>query len=380
MTLHHQATLSPSSITEQLPGSFYIDDDIFKQEMKFIFQSTWQLVGREENIPHPGDYLTTTLGQEPIVIFRDEENKLRAYYNVCPHRGARMLQGKGNCKTIICPYHAWTFDCRGQLLHIPQQTNFFPDVNTNDIQLFAAAVDSWRGFIFVNPTPNAPPLLDYLADFPDFLNQYEESYEELKEVVTYVFDEPVNWKILVENYVEDYHFGMVHPVTLKAFDFQKVETLPTGLHCRVYMPYRNQAPKTPSKYPWEAAGASYQGYIFPSMMIQTAKNHVSIFRVIPISSQRTLIEIPIYQTPAQREKYPLDLEVLKADVHRDMEEDFVICRLLQANVQSRHYRISALANQHELGISHFHKTWRSCMPATLHTDLHKHRREYAHET
>ena len=99
-------------------------------------------------------------------------------------------------------------------------------------------------------------------------------------------------------------------------------------------------------------------------MVNTAKNHVSVFRVLPIAPERTQIEIHVYQTPLQRDLYPIDLKALRKDVDRDMEEDFVICRFLQAGVRSRAYRVVALAEEHELGVGHFYKVIREYLDGT----------------
>jgi phenylpropionate dioxygenase-like ring-hydroxylating dioxygenase large terminal subunit len=348
-------------LARQLPGWAYADERLFGQEMSTIFARSWQYAGRHERVPEPGDYFTTQVARDPIIVLRAPDGTLQAFHNVCPHRGMRLLDGDGRCKRIVCPYHAWSFNHDGALHHIPKRREYFPGVEDDAVALQPASVAVWRGFVFVNPDPDAEPLLSYLADFPAFLDQHHEPYEDLVEIATFRFDEPVNWKLLVENYVEDYHFGFVHPGTLKVFDFENVKTMPTGPHCRVLMPYRARPPEGHCKYAWDASGPSYQGYIFPGTTVQTAKNHMSLFRFVPISAQRTLIEIPILQTPAQMLEYPVDLAELEIDVTNDMEEDFVICRALQSNVASRAYRVNAVALEHELGVAHFQRMWRQYM-------------------
>jgi phenylpropionate dioxygenase-like ring-hydroxylating dioxygenase large terminal subunit len=346
----------------QLPGTMYDDDRVFTQEMTSIFQHSWQYVGRVEQVDEPGRYFTTAIGQEPLAILRAASGQLRAFHNVCPHRGSRLLDGAGACgKLIVCPYHAWSFEHDGTAHKIPKQDEYFPALELSQVTLAPAAVEQWRGFVFANPDPDAEPLTEYLAGFPAFLDGYGHRYEDLRQIACFRYDEQVNWKILVENYVEDYHFGFVHPRTLKVFDFEHVQTLPTGRHTRVLMPYRQQPPSGACKYPWDDSGPSYQGYVFPGTTFQTAKNHVSLFRITPISATRTVIEVPVFQTPEQAEQDPLDLAELYADVTSDMEEDFVVCRQLQVNVRSSRYRIGALAIEHERGVGHFQRTWRQYM-------------------
>jgi phenylpropionate dioxygenase-like ring-hydroxylating dioxygenase large terminal subunit len=339
-----------------LSGAAYADDQVFEHELLRIFHRTWQYVGREDLVRAPGTFFTTVVGREPILVLRGHDGQLRAFHNVCPHRGARLLEGAGACKAIVCPYHAWRFNQDGSLANIPKR-EYFGDVPLDEASLAPASVDIWRGFVFVNPLADAPPLLAHLGEFVDFLGGYSQPLEDLRLVTTVTFDEAVNWKIVVENYVEDYHFTFLHPGTLKVFDFDGVRTLPTGPHIRILMPYRKEAPQGHCKYPWEPSGASYQGYIFPNLTVQTAGNHVSLFKIVPVSARRTIIEIPIFQTPEQAEKHPLNVADLEADVKRDMEEDFVVCRNLQRNVSATRYRTRTLAGEHELGVAHFQKTW-----------------------
>jgi len=354
-----------AAVRDQLPGHAYCDERIFESELTTIFRSTWHLAGHESEIAKPGDFTTVHVGADPLVLWRAGDGSIRAYHNVCPHRGMRLLDGKGACETIVCPYHAWTFDQEGAALSIPRKAEMAP-VCAPAPGLAPATVELWRGWVFVHPSPPlAVPLGDALAGFPAFLDQYAERYEELREVARVSFDEAVNWKIIVENYVEDYHFGYVHPKTLRVFDFKGVRTLPTGDHIRVYMPYRAEPPGGDCKYPWEPNGGSYQGYLFPGATFQTAKNHVSIFRIVPMAPERTRIEIPVYQTPSQSARFPVDVAALEADIRNDMEEDFVICRALQSNVRSQRFHTQALAGEHELGVAHFQSVWRRYLAGAL---------------
>lgn len=334
-----------------LPGSYYTDQEIFNRELRTIWQSTWQMVGRIEAIPNPGDYLSCMLGNEPIAVIRLEDGSLKAMHNVCPHRGARLLDGHGNCQhKIVCPYHAWTFAPTGELLGITQP-KLFPNLDKSQIRLLDARVETWRGFIFVNPDAEGESLIEYLADFPKYLEQYDRNWEDLREVTCLVYDEPVNWKFIVENYIETYHFSVAHRDTLlPIYDLDNTPTIPTGRH--LYYPFA-YAPNDPGEtyhHEWEPGKVSHQGYIFPSLTINTTKTCVSVFRLSPISPGRTYLEVLIYQTPEQTEKHPFD----RKGYDIIMEEDMAVCRYLQAGVNSRAYRVTQLAEGQEESIQYFH--------------------------
>ncbi len=350
--------MTPTTLTRPatlgLPGHYYTDAAIFAQELNTLWRSTWQFVGRVEDLQRPGDYLTSILGAEPILVIRVTDGSLRAMHNVCPHRGARLLDGQGNCGLLRCPYHSWTYDLEGNLLGVPQQ-NLFPGLDKTAIHLLAARVETWGGFVFVNPDPDGESLSSYLAGFPDYLLAYSHAYEDLREVDRWSYEEAINWKLIVENYVEDYHFTTAHAESLKFFDFKGIRSLPTGRHTQIYVPYADPELDEAGQRRSKPEPMSYQGYIFPNLMVNTAGDHVSVFRVLPLDALRTRTEVIMYQTPAQMETTPLDLAELRANFNRVMEEDFAVCRLLQAGVGSRAYQVTQLAEERELGIAHFHQ-------------------------
>ncbi len=156
-----------------LPSSWYLNADIYALEREHIFFNEWLCVGREEDIPAPGDHRVLDIQGESIILLRNGENQLRAFYNVCAHRGARLcatddsgdslLRGGVSSKYITCPYHAWIYDLNGQLVRardIPEDCDF----NTEEIQLHPVAAESWGGFIFIHLTPEkAKPLAEHVA-------------------------------------------------------------------------------------------------------------------------------------------------------------------------------------------------------------------------
>jgi phenylpropionate dioxygenase-like ring-hydroxylating dioxygenase large terminal subunit len=348
-----------------LPGYVYHADQIFRREVNAIFGNGWVFIGHANELKEPGAFMEGKAGSESVFLVRARNGDISGFINVCPHRGARLVSGRGQCTrgNIVCPYHAWTFDAEGALVGVPAQKHYLPDLRTADHRLKKVRVQQWRGLLFVTLSDSAPDLVESLRDFPAYLQGYEESFEDLELVTTVSFDEAVNWKVIVENYVEDYHFSFVHPDTLKVFDHPATQTEPSGDHIRIYMPYRKTRPVGPCKYPWKEGGGSQQGFIWPLTTIQPAVDHLSIFQIVPVSSERTLIHIPVYQTPRQQRAYPLDVCELHKSIKQDMEEDFVICRLLQQNVRSAHYRVGALSSPHEAGVRHFASTWKRYMEA-----------------
>lgn len=338
-----------------LPSQYYTDAEIFAKEMKILWRNTWQLVGRQETIPQPGDYLTYTLGEEPIFVVRATDGSLKAMHNLCPHRGAKLLDGEGSCSNhkITCPYHAWTYNLDGNLLGI-SKPKLFPNLDKSQIRLVPAQVGTWGGFIFVNPNAEAESLEDYLAEMPAFLENYDQDWNNLREVDRWFYDQPINWKLIVENYVEDYHFEAVHSQGFgTVYDSDNIRSLPTGRHLRIKVPYtNNQGGEFFTSFS-ESGKSSHQGYIFPNMMLNPHKKFLSVFHLIPIDAKHTRVEIIIYQSPTQFADIPYRKNEFRKGFDVLMEEDFSICRQIQAGINSRAYQVVQLAQEHELGVAHF---------------------------
>lgn len=339
-----------------LPGRYYYDSEIFARELKTVWRQTWQLVGRQESLSQPGDYLTYTLGEDPILILRTADGSLKAWHNICPHRGAKLLEGQGNCRhKITCPYHAWTYNLDGQLVGI-RKPQWFPDFDLSQIHLIPAQVDTWGGFVFVNPDAQGESLQDYLAGMPDFLEKYDQDWASLREVDRWFYDQPINWKLVVENYVEDYHFEFVHQTGFgTVYDSKNIRSLPTGRHLRIQVPYTNQQGDEFFNSFSEEGKTSYQGYIFPNMMLNPHKKFLSVFHLMPLDAEHTRVEIIIYQSPSQLAEPSDPPEQFRRGFDVLMEEDFSICRHIQKNTHSSAYQVAQLAVEHELGVAHFQK-------------------------
>jgi carnitine monooxygenase subunit len=201
---------------ETLPFSWYSDPEILRREQQRVFARTWQYAGRAEQVSEPGSFLATDCGDVPMLVVRDREGELRAFLNVCRHRGSTLMQGCGKRSTIQCSYHAWTYDLDGSLRHAPRSERE-PGFDTTDWSLVAASTGTWGPFLFVNPDPDAAPLAETLGLLPELL-------ERDIDLTQLVFHSRVemelnaNWKIAVENFLECYHCPTAHPGFSAAVD------------------------------------------------------------------------------------------------------------------------------------------------------------------
>jgi choline monooxygenase len=198
---------APSAFT--LPFSWYSDEEMLRRERSRIFARAWQYGGRAEQVAEPGSFLATDAGGIPILVTRDKAGELRAFLNVCRHRGAVLVDGCGRRSTIQCHYHAWTYDLDGALRNAPRSERE-QAFDKAEWSLLPASVDTWGPFLFVNPDPDAVPLAEHLGDLPEILARDFD----LDSVVFHSrveFGSNANWKIVVENFLECYHCPTAHP-------------------------------------------------------------------------------------------------------------------------------------------------------------------------
>ncbi len=194
---------------ETLPYSWYADPEILRRERARIFARAWQYAGRAEEVATAGSYLAADAGGVPVLVTRDQAGALRAFVNVCRHRGAVLVDGCGRRAVIQCRYHAWTYDLDGSLRAAPRsdrEQGFEPE----ELSLLPASVGTWGPFLFVNPDPDAVPLEEHLGELPSILAR-DLDLDGLVFHSRVEFGAAANWKIVVENFLECYHCPTAHP-------------------------------------------------------------------------------------------------------------------------------------------------------------------------
>lgn len=192
---------------ETLPPACYFDPEFYAREVERIFTAGWVMVARLDQLPNKGDYFTKDFAEIRLIVLRDLEGRVRAYANSCRHRGARLLDGRGNCRAIVCPYHAWTYALDGSLRGAAgmEETR---DFRKEDFGLVEIRADTWGGFIFVSVDPSGVSLADWLGDLPGLLAMYR--LEDMVATRRETFEVACNWKLWTENYMEGYHIPTVH--------------------------------------------------------------------------------------------------------------------------------------------------------------------------
>jgi phenylpropionate dioxygenase-like ring-hydroxylating dioxygenase large terminal subunit len=216
-TLQAVAAL-PEHGAQCLPGRFYTDPDYFRYEVETFLSKEWHCLGRSDEVPKPGDYFTTRLFDEALLVVRDDSGAVRVLSNLCRHRGMPLAAGSGSTRRFVCSYHAWSYGRDGRLVNAPRMRDKGVTDENCSLPIFRSEV--WNGFIYANLDTDAQPLTPRLGQLESLLGNYQPS--EMRVVRTFEEEWQTNWKCLVENFMESYHLSVVHPETLHPYT-------PTGL-------------------------------------------------------------------------------------------------------------------------------------------------------
>lgn len=204
-----------------LPARCYISPEIFALEREHILLRNWFFVARTEELPHPGDYRAIETVGGPVLLTRDETGELHAFANTCRHRGCILLEGRGNKRSVVCPYHAWTYRLDGRLRAAPGM-QAVPGFVLDEYGLLPVRKAVWEGCLFLNFDDAAPDLASHLGDFPALLASHR--FGDMICTWRDEIDVACNWKLLLENAMESYHTAFVHAATVGA---QTTVTFPT---------------------------------------------------------------------------------------------------------------------------------------------------------
>lgn len=229
----------PHHDVRAMPPAFYTGAEFSDLERERIFRTHWVCVGHAGEVPEPGDYFTTELIDEPLLVVRGDDRKVRVLSNVCRHRANLVAKGRGNRRGFTCGYHAWTYARDGSLLRAPHMDNT-GGFDLATCRLRAFATELWQGFIFVNLDGGAEPLAPRLSDLMPHIRNYHQEGRHLVYETEDVWR--TNWKCLFENFLESYHLSVAHPKTIHPYlPTRLAEKLPGGEGFAGYKGHYNPA-------------------------------------------------------------------------------------------------------------------------------------------
>ncbi|MEW7290240.1 aromatic ring-hydroxylating oxygenase subunit alpha [Aquimarina sp. 2304DJ70-9] len=383
--------MSKKNMMHTLPVEAYTSQEWLDLEMKHIFSNTWQFAGLAEDVLNPGDYISVQAGLNNIFIVKGRDNRLRAFHNMCRHRGTQLLRAVGKAKkAITCPYHDWTYDLEGKLISLPKKDEEFPQLDKPlhecGLNLHEASVDIFKGMLFVHPDKDAPSIMEFFGEVEPYLGPHvvEElvEFQEKEGEPFYIKEIKANWKIIVENYIDHYHLAHLHEGTLNMYDHAKAEFGWAGPHYWFYEPLvpdyakdvKNAAPyPLIDSVPEDKIGA-YVPWLFPNIGITEGESAWNTFHVTPLAPDRTLVVIrsktmnvseweytkqytkssmhKIWQHYGNKGKYEGDPSDPMASGDF-MAEDVYACEQQQKSLQSPMFSVGAQAQRGEFAVSKF---------------------------
>ncbi len=341
------------------PSSWYTDQRILDLEQRTVFSRSWQLAGRTDQVREPGCYLTCQIAGEPLLIVRGGDGVLRGFFNVCRHHAAPVLTAtEGKAEYLRCPYHGWTYELTGALIHTPEfggVQNFDRSLNG----LLPLEIADWQHWLFAKLSPGGPSLNKHLGT--ELLERFEPlNLEQLHWFERRHYRLNCNWKIFVDNYLDGgYHVPHIHSGLNSLLDYKNYVIETGERFCLQSCPLAagNAAPQKASMRPGDRA---LYYWIYPNFMINIYSGVMDTNLVIPLAVDRTEVIFDYYFADVSENERLRNIASI-AFSERIQTEDVVICESVQRGLASRAYDTGRLSVRREAGECLFHRL--------LHADL-----------
>jgi Rieske 2Fe-2S family protein len=336
-----------------LPSAAYTSPEVLAWEKANLWQSTWVCVGRLEELVAPRQVRAVELGDESVLLVRDEDGTLRAFSNVCRHRGHELapVGDAIDVRLIRCPYHAWSYRLDGSLRAAPTFTQS-PTFDMGEFPLISIGVDVLGGWVFVDLSGSAPPLASHFGNLADIISDYEP--ERLVTAASHSYEVEANWKVIVENYNECYHCSNIHPELCEVTPPDSgYDHIPTGMWLGGTMDLKEHAVTMSldgssqginfRKIEGEQARHIWYVTVAPNLLLSLHPDYVMTHRLTPIDVDRTFIECS-WLFPPEAFDLP-DFDPSYATDFWDItnREDWSACEGVQRGMRNRGYRPGPLS-------------------------------------
>lgn len=342
-----------------LHRDLYIESSWFAKEREKVFLDQWTCVGREDDLITAGSYEALDLAGESVIVVRGEDWKLRAFHNVCRHRGCQLVDSTNPehrtgqfLANIRCPYHSWTYRLDGRLRHTP-----YMEVEKEKFKLHEIRLECWGGFVFLKVGNDNANLAQQLGAIPERTSRYP--LDEL--VVGWSFDYTVaaNWKVILENYNECYHCAGVHPELCKIVpEFRK--------NGGAQLDWEAGIPQKPGTNTFSTTGVTtrppfpglndtekerhFGELIYPNLMLSLAMDHVAVFILRPVNAELTVIDCRLLFHPETRNQPDFDPSDAADFWHLVNQQDWSICERVQRGMHARPFTRGLYAPMEDLSL------------------------------
>jgi len=343
---------APLAQASTIPALWYVDPRIAELERLNIFSRTWQLAARTDQLQKPGEFVSTRLAGEPVLIVRGSDGTLRAFYNVCRHHAAAVVtQPCGQTTMLQCPYHGWKYALDGSLKGVPE----FDGVESFDRAqngLVLIRVETWECFVFVNLDPEAAPLQEFLGSFVKRVAPL--GIRKLHYFDRRCYDIRCNWKVYVDNYLDGgYHVPHLHKGLSTVLDYKQYTIENEDRYCLQSSPMVSSSEDA-------ATGATRKGdraryfWQYPNLMINCYEGYMDTNYVIPVDADHCTVIFDFYFSDVGDARREYNNESVNVG-SRVQDEDLGICEDVQRGLKSRAYGAGRLSVRREAGEHLFHR-------------------------
>lgn len=341
-------------VASTLPGKYYTSPDVFQQELEQIFYESWICCGREEKIARPGEYFVQEIGTESLIIIRDQQGEVRAFYNVCRHRGTLICTAQSGkfSKAIQCPYHAWTYSLDGRLIGAPHMDEV-SDFDKSAYPLKSVVTRVWEGMIYINLSATPRPFEEIFSTLIGKFSNW--NLPALRSGGKIEYDVKANWKLIIENYSECYHCPLVHPELSSVSPYRSGDNdLMEGPFLGGSMLLNHDVGSLTMSM--EACGVTIHGVapddmnrvyyysIFPNSLLSLHPDYVMLHTLWPQDHDRTLITCEWLFEPESLASPGFNAQDAIGFWDITNRQDWNVCELSQLGIRSRSYTPGPYSN------------------------------------
>ncbi len=341
-----------------LHADTYVAEDWYKADLQAIIARTWQWVCHVEKLREPGSYVTANIANMPIVVVRDRDGNLRAFYNVCKHRAHELLQGEGRTTRIMCPYHAWVYKLSGELVRAPE-TEHLEEFVPSEICLDQVHVEEFCGFVYVNLDPDATTLREVSGNLETEIRHWAPDIEQLTFGHRLTYDIKSNWKNVVDNFLECYHCPTAHKDFCDLVDMDTYKVTTHGIY---------------SSHMADAGGSANSAYDVSNATVKThavwwlwpttclmrypGRSSMIVLNIVPVGPDRTLETYDFFlETP---DPDPMELDAIRYLDEVLQVEDISLVESVQRGMSTPAFSQGRIVNdpsgsgKSEHAVHHFH--------------------------
>ena len=343
-----QPFCTDSKISYTMPARFYNDPEIYELEKSTIFYCNWIYAGHSSQVTNPGQYITLQIHDQNIFIVRDRTGELRAFYNVCMHRGHELLTGEGKTNLIVCPYHAWAYDLDGSLKKARNSENV-DGFDKCDFALKQIQLEVFCGMIFINLDPDAASMKETTGELEEEIRTFCPGIDDLVFAQRDNYDVKCNWKIIVDNFLECYHCAPAHEAFVDLVDMNSYRTVVKGIYSSQIADAPRSTRNAAFNFKKGEVDFGYAGwFLWPNLTIwiYPGEANLSILQMNPAGKEHTIEYQDWFLPTTEPSQQQKDAMNYQKDVLQP--EDISLCESVQRGLKSIGYNQGRFIVDNEL--------------------------------